>query len=372
MKFEAQKPVFLDALQMACNAIPSKTTLQILYNLLFRLKGNELEIRATDLDMTIVLKLEVDGHQDGSIVVNARKLLEVVKELPDFPVIVSVDDYLFTVKSESGFQGNLTGYDASEYPSLPEVGQGKTFRAPLKDLRFLAEKTQFAVSTDFSRMALTGVYCEGRKGRFEMVSTDGHRFGKAWIGLAGAELKPGVILPPKTLAQVLRMAEDADQEIEIAIGAAQARFSTPTVTILTKLIDGPYPNYENVVPKEFARVMRCNREQLIAVLRRVSTMANAKTRLVVFNFAAKALQLSARNPDLGGDSEETIAVQYTGEPVEVGVNATYLLEELRLTHSEEILLKFNNPLGAIVVEPAADEPDYFFIVMPLRIVKEPG
>ncbi len=372
MKFEVHKPVFLDALQMACNAIPSKTTLQILYNLLFSLRGNELEIRATDLDMTIVLKLEVEGHADGSIVVNARKLLEVVRELPDLPVLVSVDDYLFTVRSESGFQGNLTGYDASEYPSLPDIGQGKNFKVALKDLRFLAEKTSFAVSSDFSRMALTGVYCEGRGGRFEMVATDGHRFGKAWIPMKGFELKPGVILPPKALAQALRMAEDPEQEIEVGIGPSQARFSTPTVTILTKLIDGPYPNYENVVPKEFARTMRCNREELISVVRRVSTLANAKTRLVVFNFRDQTLQLSARNADLGGDSEESISVEYSGEPVEVGVNAGYLLEELRLAQSEEIALKFNTPLGAIVVEPVAEDPGHFFIVMPLRIVKEPG
>jgi DNA polymerase III subunit beta len=372
MKFEVQKPVFLDALQMACNAIPGKTTLQILYNLLFRLEGNALEIRATDLDMTIIQKLEVEGHEDGAIVVNARKLLEIVKELPDYPVLVSVDDYVFTVRSESGFQGNLTGYDASEYPTPPEIGQGKSFPVPLKALRFLADKTRFAVSSDFSRMALTGVYCEGKAKRLEMVATDGHRFGKAWAALPGADLKPGVILPPKTLEQVLHMAEDPGQEIEVTVGAAQARFSTPTVTILSKLVDGPYPNYENVVPKEFSRVMRCNRENLIRVLRRVSVMANAKTRLVVLNFSSKSLQVSARNPDLGGDSEESISVQYTGEPVELGVNASYLLDELGRTHSEDVLMKFNTPLGAIVVEPAADEPDYFFIVMPLRIVKEAG
>lgn len=372
MKFEVQKPVFLDALQLACNAIPSKTTLQILYNLLFRLKGNELEIRATDLDMTIILKLEVEGHEDGAIVVHGRKLQDVVKELPDFPVLVSVDDYTFTVKSESGFQCNLPGYDAAEYPAPAEGPAAKTFRAPLKDLAFLAQKTLFAVSTDFSRMSLTGVYCEGRQGRFEMVATDGHRFGKAWIPLAGADLKPGVILPPKTLQQVLRMSEDPEQEIEVAFGATQARFSTPNITILSKLIDGPYPNYENVVPKEFARTMRCNREQLTQVLRRVSTMANSKTRLVVFNFRDGTLQLSARNPDLGGDSEETIPVEYAGEPVEVGINATYLQEELRLATSEDVRMKFNTALGAIVVEPVAEEPDYFFIVMPLRIVKEPA
>src|SRR5690606_31844706 len=104
----------------------------------------------------------------------------------------------------------------------------------------------------------------------------------ARVALGRVELKPGGILPPKTLAQVLRMDEDPEQQIEIRIGTAQARFSTEAVTIYTKLIDGPYPNYENVVPKEFARVMRCNREHLIQVVRRVSTMANAKTRLVVF------------------------------------------------------------------------------------------
>ena len=371
MKFEVHKPVFLDALQMACNAIPSKTTLQILYNLLFQLKGNELEIRATDLDMTIVLKLQVEGHENGSIVVNARKLLEVVKELPDFPVIISVDEFLFTIKSESGFQGSLTGYDAAEYPSLPEVEHGKSFQVPLKELRFLAEKASFAVSTDFSRMSLTGVYCEGKGGHLGMVATDGHRFGKAWMDLKGAAL-PGVILPPKALGQVLRMSEDPEQIIETEIGAAQARFSTPAITLLTKLIDGPYPNYENVIPKDFSRVMKCNREHLMAVLRRVSTMANSKTRLVVFGFQDRTLNLSAKNPDLGGDSEESMPIQFTGEAVEVGVNAAYLLEELRLTHSEEIQLKFNNPLGAIVVEPVMEKPNYFFIVMPLRILKEPG
>ena len=370
MKFEVQKPVFLDAIQLACNAIPGKTTLQILYNLLFKLKGNDLEIRATDLDMTLVLKVVVEGHEDGTIVVNAKKLLEIVKELPDFPVLISVEDYLFTIKSESGFSGNLTGYDAAEYPALPGLENGHPFKAPLKDLRFLSTHTDFAASTDFTRINLTGVYCESKNGKMEMVATDGHRFGKAWVEMEG--ISPGIILPPKALAQLMRMSEDPEQMIEMEIGAAIAIFSTPTITLLTKLIEGPYPNHENVVPKEFSRTMKCNREQLISVLRRVSTMANSKTRLVVLNFQERTLHLTARNPDLGGDTEESFPIDFQGEPVEVGVNSSYLIEELRLTHTEEVRLKFNNPLGAIVVEPIMDKPNYFFIVMPLRIVKESG
>ena len=124
--------------------------------------------------------------------------------------------------------------------------------------------------------------------------------------------------------------------------------------------------------KDFSKKMKANREHLGSVIRRVATMANAKTRLVVFNFQGKTLQLSARNPDLGGDSEESLPVEFQGEAVEVGINAAYLLEELRLAHSEEVRFKFNNPLGAVVVEPVAEKADYFFIVMPLRILKEPG
>jgi len=375
MKFEASKAVFLDALQMAYSAIPSKTTLQVLYNFLFRLDGNNLEVRATDLDMTIVLKLQVEGHENGEIVINAKKLLEVVKELPEFPVMISIDEYMVTIKSESGFHCNLTGFDASEYPELPKMEDAKSFSVPLKDFRFLHEKTSFAVSTDYSRMSLTGVHFESKDGNLHMVATDGHRLGKAWTAVAGLPTQAGVILPPKSLSQVLRLAEDAEQLIQVEIGPTNAKFATETVTIFTKLIEGPYPNYENVIPKDFSKKMKVNREHLASVLRRVATMANTKTRLVVFGFEDRKLTLSAKNQDLGGDSEESLPIEYTGDEVEVGINANYLNEELRLIPAEEVMLKFNNNLGAIKVEaaPSSDgstNTNYFFIVMPLRILKD--
>src|SRR6185436_525792 len=201
---------------------------------------------------------------------------------------------------------------------------------------------------------------------------DGHRLGKAWNPEKGLPSQAGVILPPKALAQVLHMAEDAEQSINVEIGPANARFSTATIAVTTKLIEGPYPNYENVIPKDFSKKMKANREHLASVIRRVATMANAKTRLVVFNFQDGKLSLSAKNQDLGGDSEEMVPVMYDGEAVEVGINASYVLEVFRLIHTEEVLFKFNNPLGAIVVEPVMEGPNYFFIVMPLRILKDGG
>ncbi len=371
MKFEAPKAVLLDALQMACSAIPNKTTLQVLYNVHMDLQDQSLVLRATDLDMAVVQRLTVEGHRDGSLIINARKLLEVVKELPDLPVIMSMEDLVLTIRSESGFQGNLTGYDPSEYPALPEVGETSRQNVLLKDLRFLAEKTGFAVSSDFSRMALTGVYCEFKPDRLEMVATDGHRLGKAFVGLPGLGARPGVILPPKALHQVLRMSEDPEEAIEVEIGTAHARFATGAIELYTKLIEGPYPNYENVIPKQFSKTATVNREHLASVIRRVSTMAIAKTRLTVLSFQDGGnLLVSARNQDLGGDSEEALPLAYEGEEVELGVNAQYLLEVLRLCNSEEVRLKFNNPLGAIILEPVAEDAGYFFIVMPLRIVRD--
>jgi DNA polymerase-3 subunit beta len=294
----------------------------------------------------------------------------VVKELPDFPVLLSVDDYIVTIKSESGFQCNLTGFDAGEYPALPDLGEAKVFQLPLKELRFLSDKTGFAVSSDYSRMALTGIYAEFKKGNLQMVATDGHRLGKAWQPLKSAPEQPGVILPPKALSQVLHMSEDPDYLLNVEIGPANARFSTETISITTKLIEGPYPNYENVIPKDFSKKMKANREHLASVIRRVATMANAKTRLVVFGFGDRNLTLSAKNQDLGGDSEESLPVEYSGDAAEVGINALYVLEVFRLIHTEEVQFKFNNPLGAIIVEPAVENPNYFFIVMPLRILKD--
>ncbi len=371
MKLEANKAALLSAVQMACNAIPNKTTLQVLYNLMLKLRGNVLEITATDLDLTIAQSLEVQGYEDGEIVINARKLLEVIRELPDFPVIIGVDEYVVTIKSESGFQCNLTGYDHSEYPSLPEVEEKHAAEISLKNLRRLHEKTAFAVSTDFTRISLTGIYWEFKKGRMQMAATDGHRLGKAWVE-AETPFEEAIILPPKALSQVLNMAEDPDSAIRVKIGPANAQFSGENVTIYTKLIEGPYPNYENFIPKEFTKRLKADREDLMGVLRRVATMASTKNRLVVFGMQDGRLTLSAKNQDLGGDSEEALNVSYEGDAMEVGVNAGYLQEILRMCQSEEVLLKFTNPLGAIIVEPVGATVDYFFLVMPLRILSEPG
>jgi len=371
MKFELKKGQILNALQIAQSAIPNKTTLQILNNFLLKVEGPNLEITATDLDLTIILKIPTDSYQDGSVVVNARKLLEVIRELPDLPVFFSVDDLVLTIKSGDSFQCNLTGFDASEYPSLPEEEDFQVFDLPAADLKFLFEKTSFAVSNDFStRISLTGVSWEKKDDNFIMVGTDGHKLGKSWKKISDIKLKNSIIVPPRSISQILKTVNTETGICKISVGSANMKLECEDVVIYSKLIEGPYPDYDKVLPAELTKSIVINREEFISVLKRVATMAQAKTKQVKFVFNKDSLLLSARNQDLGGDSEESLPAKYDGKEISVGYNATYVLEVFRLIDSEEVMIKLNSNLGATVFEPVKENPEYFFIVMPLRLMED--
>ncbi len=371
MKFESKRSSLLEALQIAQNAIPNKTTLQVLNNFLFNLEGNMLEVTATDLDLGIIIRLEVGGQQDGAIVVNAKKFLEVIRELPDLPVVCHVEEERMTIQSGDNFQCHIMGYDSSEYPTISEESEGETTELDLKHLKFLFTNTSFAVSTDFStRVSLTGVYWEYHEGKLEMVGTDGHRLGKAWVDIPEFNLKQGIILPPRAMNQILKVAGSSEGPLQVSLGDANVQFKCGNVTIISKCIEGPYPEYEKVIPTELGKTIQVNREELISVLRRVATMAHSKTKQVKFTFENDVLYLSARNIDMGGETSDSLPIQYSGDVVKVGYNATYVVEVLRLITTEDVTIKFNSNLGATIFEPSVDETNCFFIVMPLRLLDD--
>ncbi|MBF0432331.1 MAG: DNA polymerase III subunit beta [Fibrobacteria bacterium] len=371
MKFEVNKGKLFEALQVAQNAVPNKTTLQVLNNFLFNLQGNELEITATDLDLTIVIRLEVEGIQDGGIVVNAKKFLEVIRELPDLPVNCVVDNDIVTIQSGESFQCNIVGYGAEEYPGIPEDEDVENFSIQGADLKFLFENSSFAVSNDFTtRVSLTGVYWEYKDGELLMVGTDGHRFGKAWLPLDEFNMNKNVILPTRAITQVLKIASGSTDAISVSLGKSNITFKIGTVTIISKCIEGPYPEYEKVIPQKLSREIKVNKDELVSVLRRVATMAHSKTRQVKFAFEKDTLNLSARNIDMGGETKDTLPANYSGKEIKVGFNSVYVLEVLKLIHTEEVRIKLNSNLGATIFEPDDDSANFFFIVMPLRLLEE--
>jgi DNA polymerase-3 subunit beta len=367
MQFTVAKSALLEALQICGNAVPGKSTLPILQNFLLSASEGELRVTATDLDLGVRIAIGVDLRQAGEIVVPARALLDVVRELPDLPVEFNVKDWHLVLRSEGGFSCRLAGVDGSEFPALPALEGEDGFQVVSGELRKLSERTLFAVSTDQTRLALNGVLWEPTAGKMAMVATDGHRLGYSSTAVESQGLTHGVIIPPKAIQQVLRVAVGEDSQVEVHLADGSARFRVGVVEVFTKLIEGPYPNYSQVIPKSSSRVAVVHREDLTAIVRRVATLANRNTRQIRLSFAPGRLEISTQNLDVGGEGKDSLPIDYQGDAFDIGFNAGYLVEILKLVETPQVRLKMNQPTQACVLEPASETPDTLFILMPLRL-----
>lgn len=367
MQFTVAKSALLEALQICASAVPGKSTLPILQNFLLSATEGELRITATDLDLGVRIAIAVDLRQSGELVVPARSLLDVVRELPDLPVEFVVKDFHLQVRSEGGFQCRLAGVDGSEFPALPQLEENDGFTVTSGTLRRLSERTLFAVSTDQTRLALNGILWEPSQGRTSMVATDGHRLGHAWTSTESQNLSHSVIVPPKAIGQVLKVAVGEDASVEVHLADNSARFRCGVVEVFTKLIEGPYPNFSQVIPKASTRIATVHREDLAAIVRRVATLANRNTRQIRLSFSPGRLEVSTQNLDLGGEGRDSLPIEYQGESFDIGFNAGYMTEILKLIDTPQVRMKMNQPTQACVLEPAVETPDALFILMPLRL-----
>ena len=370
MRFTIQKNVLQDALQAAISAVPNKSTIQILNNFSLRLEGNFLEVSATDLDLGIRVKVEVQGERDGAVVINARKLFDQVKNLVD-PSITNItfdaQDYLVKIQWSERGKASIIGFDANDFPPFPEIENGETLNIAASELAFLAEKTLFATSTDSTRLSLNGVFLEAKDGKVSMVATDGHRLGRATIDREGATLTNGAIIPKKALQHILHMAK-GDSTVEVRTSATHILFNTGSIQVISKLYEGPYPSYRSVIPQQFERTAQANTTEFQNKIRSVISMANARTRKIRLQFDGNILELSATDPDVGGDSREALAITHNGEgSFCIGFNGQFLAEILGMCKSEEVIMKMNNPLGACIIEPVGENMNFSFLLMPTHL-----
>lgn len=250
------------------------------------------------------------------------------------------------------------------------MGEGQAFSLNRAELAFLADKTLFAVSSDSTRLTLNGVFLETRDQRLQLVATDGHRMGKAFIEQESLVLNKGIIIPPKAITHVLRAVSD-DSTIEVRVDDSHILFSGETIQVVSKLIEGPYPKYESVIPVQFERKVQANRSEFIDVIRHVSAIANQRTRQIRMQLDGGTLEVSASDPNSGGECRESFTVTHEGNGAfTIGFNGQYLAEVLSMCPSEEVVLKMNSPVGACVIEPVGEGLDFFFLLMPLRLVDD--
>jgi DNA polymerase-3 subunit beta len=369
MRFTISREKLQEGLAAVGASIPAKTTLPVLANILVETTDKGIRLSGTDLDIAVSTEVAADVDAPGGITIPAKKLTEIARELPPSPVkIASSGEQRITLDcGRSHFK--ILGLPRDEFPSFPAVRfDDKTWRIRSGEVQKLIGHTAFAVSTEESRPILNGVLWELRPDRMRMVATNGHRLAKMEIPIAAAGSQADLIVPPKALEQIRRLFP-ADEELEIARGENHLGFRSPFTAVYTRLIEGPYPNYEQVIPKDNEKFAIADKQALVSALKRMSVIASDQTHRIRLSFNSGMLKLSVQTPDLGEANDE-LPIRYTGDQLDIGFNASYLLEILRYMPTEEVRLTFKAPERAATVEPEgwSDPAQYLCLVMPLRLL----
>lgn len=349
-------------------SVPAKTTLPVLSNLLVEATKDGVRLSATDLDVAVTTVVPAEVDAEGGVTLPARKLVEITRELPNAGVrVAAIGDQRVQLECARA-KFKLLGIPKEEFPRFPPVKFERPWRVTSGDLQKLIEHVSFAASTEESRPILNGVLWELRPERMRMVATNGHRLARMELPVSGGADSAELIVPPKALELVRRLF-DPSEEIEVARTENHLGFQSGQTRVFTRLIEGPYPNYEQVIPRENDKIATVDRQTLAAALRRVGVVASDQTHRVRLAFSGGTLRFSVNTPDLG-EAHDEIAVSYQGDPLEIGFNANYLLEILKYMPTDEVRLTFKAPERAATVEPVGwDDPaSYLCLVMPLRLI----
>ncbi|HWP36463.1 MAG TPA: DNA polymerase III subunit beta [Gemmatimonadales bacterium] len=368
MKLTVARERLQEGLVAVAASVPAKTTLPVLANLLVEATKDGVRLSGTDLDVAVSMVIPADVDADGAVTLPAKKLVEIVRELPSAGIRITAAGEQ-RVNLECGrSKFKLLGIPKDEFPRFPPVKFDKGWKVTSTDLQKLIQHVSFAASTEESRPILNGVLWELRADRMRMVATNGHRLARLEVPVSGGKESAELIVPPKALEQVRRLFGPKD-EIEVSRSENHLGFRSGQTLVFSRLIEGPYPNYEQVIPRENDRVATVDRQTLSAALRRVGVVASDQTHRVRLAFSAGTLRFSVNTPDLG-EAHDEIAVMYEGDPLEIGFNASYLLEILKYMPTDEVRITFKAPERAATVEPVGwdDSASYLCLVMPLRLV----
>ncbi|HUQ20056.1 MAG TPA: DNA polymerase III subunit beta [Gemmatimonadaceae bacterium] len=369
MRLTISREKLQEGLGAVTASIPAKTTLPVLANILIETTERGIRLSGTDLDIAVSTEVQADVESSGAVTIPAKKLSEIARELPPSPVkLAAVGEQRITLEcGRSRFK--LLGLPRDEFPNFPAISFDNSWRIKSGDLQKLISHTAFAVSMEESRPILNGVLWELRSDRMAMVATNGHRLAKMETKIeSNAGTTHDLIVPPKALEQVRRLFP-AEEELEIARGENHIGFRSPFTSVFTRLIEGPYPNYELVIPRDNDRVAVADKAALVSALKRMSVVASDQTHRIRLSFNSGMLKFSVQTPDLG-EAQDELPIRYTGDQLDIGFNASYLLEILRYIPTDEVKLTFKAPERAATLEPEAwsDSASYLCLVMPLRLV----
>ena len=363
MKFRISKEAFLEGLQKVQHVVSSRTTLPILSNVLLVARDGRLQFTTTDLDVGITGSVEAEIDKEGATTLPAKRLVSIVRELPASEVEVSVDSKNHaSIRSGPSFF-KIIGLGESEFPPLPDFSAAKEFRIPQSVLRDGLKKTSYAISTDETRYVLNGIYTSFRDGKMTLVATDGRRLAMVDSDLEfPASHETDVIIPSKAVQELQRLLGESG-ELILKLNDNQISFVIGDTLLCSKLIDGNYPNYRQVIPGDSNERVVISREALLETVRRVSLLSSDKANSVKLVFSENRIEVTANSPDVG-EAQESMDVIYQGPPMQIAFNPEFLQAPLRALDSEHVYLDLIDEMSPGVLRI---EGTFLYVLMPMRV-----
>tara|TARA_Y100000589_G_scaffold85469_5_gene79465 strand:+ start:140 stop:1270 length:1131 start_codon:yes stop_codon:yes gene_type:complete len=372
MNFIVSSSYLLKNLNSISGVITSNPVVPILENVLFEIEGGNLLITASDLQTSVMVELQVESKEDGSVAIPAKILIETLKNLPEQPVTFSIDDqnYNIEINSDNG-RYKLAGENSADFPKVPGVNDGYSSDINSEILNSAISNTIFSTSTDELRPAMTGVFFKLSLTGCTFVSTDGHRLVKyIRTDIKGDEVDHDMILPRKSLNLLKSiLPTDKSSDIKLDFNASNAYFSFENIKMVCRLIDERYPDYDNVIPSDNSNTVTITKSELLGSLKRISIYANKTTNQVRFKITGSEILISAEDLDFSNEANERISCEHNGDDIEIGFNAKFLIEMLSNIESEKVILKLSEPnrAGLLIPEDINDNEDITMLVMPVML-----
>ena len=366
MKFEIDRETLLKPLQAVIGVVERRQTLPILGNVLVVADTNGLALTATDLEVELAAHAAVEIQEAGQVTLPARKLMDIVRNLPEGARIQIGLEQERAVVSAGSSRFTLVTLPATEFPTVEDIGETRPFLIPQQDLRDLIERTHFSMALQDVRYYLNGLLFELEPGLLRAVATDGHRLALGEINAeVDVEASQQVIVPRKGVQELLRLLEHSEAEARLELGQNHLRVSLPELRFTSKLIDGRFPDYRRVIPQDPENVMKADRETLRQALVRASILSNEKYRGVRLGLEPERLRIQSNNPEQE-EADEELAIEFHGDSMEIGFNASYLLDALNAIDGESILFGVvDGNSSCLIRDPEAEHFQY--VVMPMRL-----
>jgi DNA polymerase-3 subunit beta len=367
VKVAIDQKLLAKKIQGISSVVPTKTSLPILSTFLMEAKKDKVYMTANDLDVSLTTIIDCEVEEEGQISVPGKKFFEIVRSLPEDTVNIEASGEKIATKCRKS-RFRMVGKGADEFPKLPEQKGLGNLTMAAKTINDMVAKTIYAVSNDLTRPALCGVLWQVESSAFTMVATDGHRLSKVVLkGSFGDVEGRDFIVSPKAL-NILRSLLEEKDEVKITLAENHITFDLGDNVIYSRLLEGPFPDYKQVIPKGNDKELVVNREEFTAACRRVAILSSVITHQIRLAIGSDTLTVSVNTPDVG-EAVEEVHCHFKSEPMDIGYNARYLLDILKSINTEDVsfLLDRNESAGMLLPVGGAEEMDYRCLLMPLRL-----